>query len=157
MTSETPEEPQEPKKTEAKPEGKEADVKKKISETLDSLRSNEKIETLFSYAKTNTMDTVAYILLILGIVFLFFNPFTGGLMIGVIAGIYFSEEIASFVEGYNEFIETAGMVKSLILGGALLALFISAPGIFIGGAIAAGVKHLLAPGAKKESKSEDKE
>lgn len=152
MTSETPEEPQEPKK----PEGKnEADVKQKFNETLDSLRSNEKIETLFTYAKTNTMDTIAYILLILGIVFLFFNPFTGGLMIGVITGIYFSEEIASFVEGYNNFIETAGMVKSLILGGALLALFISAPGIFIGGAIAAGVKHLLAPGQKKEKSEEE--
>jgi len=137
MTSETP--TQEPNKPEEKEPGK-----SKLSETLDTLKKNEKIETLFSYAKSNTMDTIAYVLLILGIVFLFFREFYGGVMIGLVVGVYFSNEIISLVKDCNGYIEKQGMVKSLIVGGTLLALFISAPGIFIGAAIAAGLKYLIA-------------
>lgn len=129
-------------------------VKDKFTESLENLKSNEKIEELYKYAKSNTGDTIAYVAMILGILILFFEPFYGGLLIGFIAGLYFSEEIARPLRKLEESIEELGMVRSLVLGGFLLGLFIEAPMIFIGLAIAVGLKQLITP--NKHEKSEDK-
>jgi len=40
-------------------------------------RVEEKNEGLYSYAKSNTRDTVAYLVLIIGVVLLFFHMFIG--------------------------------------------------------------------------------
>ncbi len=134
--------PIENKKEETKEEGS---VKEKFSETLGSLKKNEKIEDLYKYAKSNTSDTVAYVAMILGILILFFEPFYGGAIIGIVAGLYFSKEIMVPVRNLEGFIEELGMVRSLILGGLLLAFFIKLPMAFIGAAIAVGVKQLIYP------------
>lgn len=117
----------------------------KFKNTLEGLKSNEKLENLVSYATANTRDTVSYVLLIIGIILMFFHSFYGGALIGLIAGLYFSSEVMALIRLGNDLIEEQGIVKSLIAGGLLLALFISAPGIFIGFALAVGIRHLLFP------------
>lgn len=125
---------------------------KKLSETLDSLTKKENIESLVGYAKSNTRDTIAYILMILGLVILFFHPIYGGLLIGIITGFYFSSEILAIVKNLNDFIEQQGMVRSLILGGAALGFFILAPGIYIGIAVIIGIKQLILLGDGSDKK-----
>lgn len=131
-------------------------TKDKFTESLENLKKNEKIEELYKYAKSNTGDTIAYVAMILGILILFFEPFYGGLLIGFIAGLYFSDEIARPLRSIEESIEELGMVRSLIFGGLLLGLFIEAPMIFIGLAIAVGLKQLIAPHSGDKEKSDNK-
>ncbi len=131
-------------------------VKDKFSESLENLKKNEKIEELYKYAKSNTGDTIAYVAMILGILILFFEPFYGGLLIGFIAGLYFSDEIAKPLRSIEESIEELGMVRSLVFGGLLLGLFIEVPMIFIGLALAVGLKQLIFPGNGSKEKTDTK-
>jgi hypothetical protein len=100
------------------------------------------VETFCSYSKSNARDMIAYLLLVFGLIFLFFRPI-GGLLIGIVAGAYFSKEIHQWISGYERFVEVQGMARSIILGGVFLALFISAPAIFIGAAIVVGLKVFI--------------
>lgn len=132
MTNQPDQEPKEPKKS-------------PLADKLDSLRKNEKIEGIYNYAANNTRDTVAYILMIIGIVLLFSFSFYGGFIVGLIFGLYFCDEITKTLRSLNDLIEFNGMVRSLIFGGLLLALFILAWPIYIGAAVALGVRHILHP------------
>ncbi|MFV0340908.1 MAG: hypothetical protein ACK5MA_09860 [Parachlamydiaceae bacterium] len=127
-----------------KPEGS-TGFKEKFESTLKDLKSNEKIDNLVSYATANTRDTVSYVVLIVGIILLFFSSFYGGLLVGLVAGFYFSSEIMSIVKNFNALVEDQGVVKSLIAGGLLLAVFITAPWIVIGVALAVAVRQILFP------------
>lgn len=122
----------------------------KFKSSLDKFRTNEQMEHLVGYATSNTRDTVSYVLLIIGIVLLFFYPFYGGILVGLIAGFYYSSEVLALFQSFNEFLDDQGIVKSLILGGLFLALFISAPAIFIGIAIAVAIRQILFPESQKK-------
>lgn len=100
-------------------------------------------EGLVDFVKSNTKDSIAYLLLIVGLVFLFFEPFFGGILIGLVTGLYFSKEIIFLFQNGNNFVEEQGMVRAIVLGITALALFIQAPGIFIGGALSIALKHLF--------------
>lgn len=117
--------------------------KNKLKETFENLKKNENVENLVGYAQTHTKDTIAYILLILGILWTFFSSLYGGILIGLVVGFYFSKEISFLLKSYTEFVERIGTSRSLILGGAAIAFFIAAPGIFIGMAIMVGLKIAL--------------
>jgi hypothetical protein len=117
--------------------------KNKFSETIKSLKKNENIEGLMSYAKNHTQETIAYILLILGIIWIFFNSFYGGILVGIVAGYYFYPEVLKIINSFDGFFDRQKMAKNLVLVGTLLAFFILAPGIFVGAAILIGVRYLL--------------
>lgn len=119
--------------------------KEKYFFSLSQMRSNEKLEKLFSYATANTRDTVSYVAMIIGLVLLFFHPFYGGFLIGFISGLYFSSEILALFQSLSEFIEQEGIVKGLIGAGILFGLFILAFPIFIGLAVAVALRQLLFP------------
>lgn len=125
--------------------------KQKFTQSVRDFRSNEQLSNVVSHATANTRDTVSYILLIVGIVLLFFHGFIGGIIIGLIAGLYFSSEVLALLQNLNSFIDEQGIVKSLVAGGLLLALFISAPAIFIGLALAVAIRSLLFPEASRLS------
>lgn len=113
------------------------------SDKVEEKEKNENKMHLFSYAKTNTRDALAYIILIMGVILLFFERFSGELLIGVIFGLYYSLEIQSLFRNFNEFIEEQGVVRGIVLGVVTIALFISAPGIFIGAVLAVIIKYLF--------------
>lgn len=133
----SPQSPQKPESTDS--------FQDKFKNTLKDLKSNEKLESLVGYATANTRDTISYVLLIIGIILMFFHSFYGGVLIGLIAGFYFSSEIMAIIKHGNDLVEEQGIVKSLIAGGLLLALFISAPAIFIGAALAVAIRQILFP------------
>lgn len=106
-------------------------------------------ETFYKYVSSNMRDTLAYVILIVGIVLLFFEPLYGGLLVGIVAGLYFSNEILWLIKSLNELIEEQGMVRSLVLGGLIISFFISAPAIFVGAAIAMAAKKIIFPETEK--------
>lgn len=133
MTNPTPDQDPDPKK------------KDSLSEKLESLRRNEKVDGFVNYASSNTRDIIAYILMMIGIILLFTSSFYGGALIGIIFGLYFTQEIRVAIKNINDYIEQQGMVRSLIFGGLLLAFAIAAPSIFIGIALAIVIKQFLYP------------
>lgn len=116
----------------------------KFKESFDKLKKNDKVEGMYNYASSNTKDMIAYALLLVGLLLLFAQPsWYGETLIGVIFGLYFGAEVLSLLQNYQDFIEDQGVVKSLVLGGVLLAFFIKAPFIFIGAAVALAIGKLI--------------
>lgn len=108
----------------------------------------DKYGNLVNYAQGNPRDVVAYIMLLLGIILLFFQPLVGGLLIGLVAGVYFSKEMIALIKNFDEWVDRQGLGRSLVLGGIALAFFISAPAIFIGAAIILLVRWFAFPDAE---------
>lgn len=153
MTS-SPQDPQkQPGGTPSKPPSDE-NIKKRHEELVafrsartSGKKQATKGEDFISFAKENTKDTIAYVLLIVGILLSFFDSVNmyGGLLVGIIFGLYFSKEILWLWNNVNEFVEEHGIVKSLVLGGTLIALFVKAFWIFVGIAAIAAIKIFLVP------------
>ena len=104
-------------------------------------------DDLLNYFKNHSRETIAYVLLILGILLLFSYPIHGGLIIGIVAGIYFGDEIVNYIKNWRTVIDSQSnyneMARQLILAGIALAFLISAPAIFLGAAISIGIKQLF--------------
>jgi hypothetical protein len=95
----------------------------------------DNLDGLYTYVQTNPRDVIAYILLILGIVLLFFQPIYGELIIGLVFGVYFSKEIVAIINNFEAFMEAQGLGRSIVATGTLFGIFILAPALFIGTAI----------------------
>jgi hypothetical protein len=98
---------------------------------------------LLEYFKNHSREVIAYALLIIGILLLFFQPVIGGIIIGIVAGIYFADEIVAYIVDWRIGMDAHVVTKHLICAGVALAFFISAPAIFLGAAIAIGIKQLF--------------
>lgn len=119
--------------------------KDKFKASLSDIQSNENLGNLVNYATANTRDTISYVALIIGIVLIFFHSFYGGALIGFVVGLYFSAELLALVKNFSALVDDQGIVRSLIAGGLFVALFVSAPAIFIGMAVAVAVRQILFP------------
>ena len=117
--------------------------KDKLKDYWKKATEESNVESMYNFAKTNTRDTIAYILLLTGLLLLFFSPGYGGILIGVIFGLYFSQELFDAFKNYDQFIHIHGFVKTLVFGALLLAFFISAPFIFLGAAAAVALRQLI--------------
>ena len=104
-------------------------------------------EDLANYFKNHARETISYILLLLGILLLFTEPVYGGLIVGIIAGVYFGEEFINYIKTWKTSIKSesqyAELARHLIFAGVTLAFFICAPAIFLGAAISIGIKQLF--------------
>lgn len=104
-------------------------------------------EDLKDYFKNHSRETISYILIILGILLLFFEPVYGGLLVGIVAGVYFGDEIVEYIKNWKTTIDLqdrySGIARHLIIAGIALAFFISAPPIFLGAAIAIAIRYLF--------------
>lgn len=102
---------------------------------------------LLNYFRSHSRETIAYVLLILGLLLLFTEPVYGGLIIGIVAGIYFGDEIVDYIKNWKTSINSRDnygeVARHLILGGLAVAFFISAPAIFLGAAISIGIKQMF--------------
>lgn len=125
------------------PEPVEPEEGESIREKFSKKIQSEKIDSLFTYAKENTRDTIAYLLMVIGLILLFIDPFWGEVLVGVVAGFYFSDEIISFALNCEKAINREGMGRSVVFGGTMIAFFIMAPMIFVGAGIVAGLKYLF--------------
>ena len=102
---------------------------------------------LLNYFKTHSRETIAYVLLVLGLLLLFTEPVYGGLIVGIVAGIYFGDQIINYIKSWKTGINSQDnypeVARHLILAGLAVAFFISAPAIFLGAAISLGIKQMF--------------
>lgn len=87
-------------------------------------------------SKSTPRDKIAYAFMLIGIVLLFPFPILGGVIIGLVTGIYFYREIIGFIQNYSQFIHAKGVAKGFILAVLALALLITTPAIILGTAFA---------------------
>lgn len=127
-----------------KKSGNSESITDKIKDSIESFRKSDKVEQLYNSATSNTRDTIAYVLLLAGLILMLLtSTLYGGILVGIVVGAYFGGEIVSFFKHFQANIEKQGMVRSIILLGAILAFFLTAPFIFIGAAIAIGIRQFL--------------
>lgn len=115
----------------------------KVRDTFRNMRDSKKVDELYNYAQNNKEQTVIYVLLIVGLLVLFFNNMLGGLIVGMVAGYYFAPEIIYYIRNLGQIVSGQDQVRYVTLTALLLGLFISAPGIFIGAAIVAAFKQVI--------------
>ena len=126
------------------PKKRDEGLKDKLKHTVDNFKKNEKVEDVVNYASSNTRDVIAYALLVAGLILMLTESFRyGATLIGVIFGLYFSDQIIAFLKNFRNLTGSIGMVHSLILAATLLALFIAVPFIFIGIAVALAVREFI--------------
>ncbi len=90
-------------------------------------------------ARNNIGDTLAYIILIGGLILSFFHSFIGGMIVGFVMGLYFSKKVFAMTNEFKDFISHEGIFHGFIVVASVAALAISAPGLCLGlfiGAIA---------------------
>lgn len=109
-------------------------------------KSSDFMNSLRTYASNINRETVVYILLAIGLVLLLVMPLLGQVIIGLIAGFTFADEIIATTMGLKETIERDAVLRGVVLGVVLLAFFIEAPALVIGGAIAVALKQVVMPG-----------
>ena len=95
------------------------------------------------HLKNHPREVISFVILVVGIILLFFQPVIGGILVGLIAGIYFSDEIISYIADWSRDVDEYAFTKHIICFGIALAFFIAAPAIFVGIAIAIGIKLLF--------------
>jgi len=118
-------------------------LKKKLEEQISHLHAEEKMEELYSFTRTHTLDTVAYAVLIAGIIISIFSHFWGGILIGVVAGLYFTGEVMFAIKHFSHYVEKYGVFKTFVLGGVLFGLFIARPMLFVALAATIGIKLVI--------------
>ncbi|MEI8365194.1 MAG: hypothetical protein WCF65_02140 [Parachlamydiaceae bacterium] len=105
-------------------------------------------DSVLDYFKSHMRETASYILLIVGILLLFFDPLYGGLIIGVVSGIYFGDDIVCYIKRWRKeacaSCNNQQIAHHVICLGLALAFFIAAPAIYIGAAIAIAIQQLFA-------------
>lgn len=106
-------------------------------------QSPRSADHIVSYAKNHSREFITYVLMLLGILLLLVNQFYGGILVGIVAGIHFSDEIINYIIHWRENLHTEGVARHLTFSGLILAFFISAPAIFLGAAVAVAIKHLF--------------
>lgn len=106
--------------------------------------------------KLNPLEqpAIIYTLLVIALALLFFTPFVGGLLLGIIVGMTFSGEMIRRALQIKEAIEKEEVARGVILGVLCLALFITAPGLIIGGAIGVCIQKALSYMDKAEDSKE---
>lgn len=100
-------------------------------------------QDFMTFVKNNLGESIAYLVMFAGLIFSIFNPFLGGCLVGVILGIYFSQEILEKMTSFKELVIREGIFRGFIVIAALLALLIEAPGLLIGTLIGAWVRPYL--------------
>ena len=104
-------------------------------------------EDLLDYFKSHIRESISYIILVLGIILLFFDRLYGGLLVGIVTGVYFGDEIVNYIKSLknslNNLSSNPDLAKHLITLGIAFAFLITAPGVFLGAAIAIAIKLMF--------------
>ncbi len=117
--------------------------KKEDSEPASTMHLQIKTDEVCNYCKLHYKEILAYGLLILGIFLFFFESLYGGVLVGMIAGIYFGDPIVAYLIKCKKSLRPEDIVRHLILGGVALTFFIAAPSVFLGAAVAIILKELF--------------
>jgi hypothetical protein len=114
---------------------------------VEPKKSTPGYEDLVHYVKENTRDSIAYVLMIVGLLLMLFDAYSnyGSFLVGIIFALYFANELVFVATNVKDLIEEYGVVKSLVLSGVLLALLIKLPFLLFGMAVITLLKIFLWP------------
>ena len=114
--------------------------KENFNEKIGNSSSSKNTDPLYNFAHSNREKIITYSLLVLGLLcMLFISDIIGELIIGLVGGYYFGSEIVNYIRNISE--AFGDQLKYVVLAAVLLALFIAAPGIFVGAVIMAAIKQ----------------
>lgn len=130
------------------------EVGDKLKGTFKNIKESKQVNEMYHYARSNKERTITYLLLALGVILLFINTILGGLLIGLVAGYFFSDEIVYFGKNIRQFFESQDHLRYLVMIVATLALLIAAPGIVIGAIVAAAFTHIMKPNPEETERTE---
>lgn len=117
----------------------------KNRQSTNRANPSNKNEDFLKYASSNREHMIAYGLLLIGLfILLFFHSLIGGVIIGGVAGYYFSSDIVYYLRHCTQVGVGKDQVRFFILAALLLGFLIAAPGIFIGAVIVAIFTQVLA-------------
>lgn len=102
-----------------------------------------KKQGFMTFVKDNLWESISYVVLFAGLILSIFNPFLGGSLVGVILGIYFSQEILDRSMAFKELVIKEGIFRGFIVIAAVLALLLEAPGLLLGTIIGAWLRPYL--------------
>lgn len=115
-----------------------------MRETLRQKRGTKTHESWMERAAYSKEQAIVYVLLLVGLILLFFIPLLGSLIIGMVVGYYFASEIIYYLRNLDKL--GAGReqrLRYIILATLVLAIFIAAPGFFIGAVVVAAFRQVL--------------
>ncbi|MCE5294439.1 MAG: hypothetical protein LLF94_07490 [Chlamydiales bacterium] len=105
--------------------------------------SNPDHKGFFAFVSDNLWESISYVIMFAGLILSIFNPFIGGSLVGIILGIYFSQEVIDRAMSFKDLIIKEGIFRGFIVIAAVLALFILAPGLVLGVIIGAWIRPFL--------------
>lgn len=90
-------------------------------------------------------DFASYLALFIGLLLSIFHHFIGGLLVGLVLGIYFSHNIFDAWKKFREYLlSEGGIFRGFVMIAAGLALFIASPGLCIGTVVGAyGAPYII--------------
>ncbi len=103
----------------------------------------KEIQGLIQFVRENRWESISYVIMFGGLILSIFDPFLGGILVGLILGIYFSQEIIDKSICFKEMIVRDGIFRGFIIIAAVLALLIEAPGLLLGTIIGALLRPYL--------------
>lgn len=122
--------------------GPESQEPKEEKKTVTPQSSGHK-QSFMEFFQQNYIETIAYLLLFTGLILSIFYEFIGGLLVGLVLGIYFCQEVRDRASAFRGFIDKEGIFRGFIVVAALLSILIMAPGLLIGSIIGAWVRPFL--------------
>lgn len=106
-------------------------------------KNEHSVEGFMAFIRENKWDAAAYLILFFGLIYSIFEKFTGGLIVGCILGIYFSDLTKERYTQFKEFLVEEGIFRGFVVVAGLIALFIASPGLCIGVAVGAFLRPLF--------------
>lgn len=89
-------------------------------------------------------DAFSYLVLFIGLLITaIFDRFIGGILVGLVLGMYFSQDIHHKFSFFKEYLDQRGIFRSFVLLAAIIALLLASPGLCIGTAIGAFLRPYL--------------
>jgi hypothetical protein len=126
-----------------KPYERERKNKNKSSWNDSFTQQSKKIEDIFQNSLDGRTQSLTYVILIIGLILMFFNSLIGGLLLGMVAGYHFAKEIFYYVRHLDHLFIGQDKLRYITFTALLLGLFIVAPGIFVGAALVAAFKQVV--------------
>lgn len=121
----------------------EGSVKDKLQEKISEIKESETVTEIRNYTKANKFESVIIALVVFAVIMTWFNPMIGLSLIGLLLGIYFTDDITTMCRQIEKYYQTNGWFKIVLFAGGLLSLLITVWPFIVGIAIAVGGKSII--------------
>lgn len=128
-----------------------APKKEELSEKVSDLgkQAQATVKKAWVYAGTLDQDTIAYIVLAVGVFLFFISPIFGGAIVGAVLGVVFVDQVTTAIRTARGYVHTERLVQTVSLIVLLVILIYALPTLFLGAIAAVGVVSLIRADSKK--------